>query len=41
MEWASGDRRLVAYPCSDNKVFKLCAFLPSGEVNDDAQKDGE
>lgn len=41
IEWASEDRRLVAYPCSDNKVFNLCAFLPSSEVNHDGSRDSE
>lgn len=26
VEWAFKDRRLVGYPCSDNKVFNLCGF---------------
>ncbi|KAJ5605292.1 hypothetical protein N7510_010446 [Penicillium lagena] len=33
IEWAAEDRRLVAYPCSNNKVFNLCAFVPSSEEN--------
>ncbi|OJK00091.1 hypothetical protein ASPACDRAFT_51918 [Aspergillus aculeatus ATCC 16872] len=32
IEWARDDRRLVAYPCSNNKVFNLCAFLPTAEA---------
>ncbi|PYH92095.1 FAD/NAD(P)-binding domain-containing protein [Aspergillus ellipticus CBS 707.79] len=37
IEWAGGDRRLVAYPCSDNKMFNLCAFLPTAEAGDAAE----
>ncbi|KAJ5698051.1 hypothetical protein N7462_000056 [Penicillium macrosclerotiorum] len=41
MEWATEGARLVAYPCSDNKVFNLCAFLPSKEAESSAsQVDG-
>ncbi|KAJ5707822.1 hypothetical protein N7488_007623 [Penicillium malachiteum] len=40
IEWAANDRRLVAYPCSDSKVYNLCAFAPSNEVNIDTQVDG-
>ncbi|KAJ5733984.1 hypothetical protein N7493_002770, partial [Penicillium malachiteum] len=40
IEWAANDRRLVAYPCSDSKVYNLCAFAPSHEVNIDTQVDG-
>ncbi|KAJ5730835.1 uncharacterized protein N7483_005343, partial [Penicillium malachiteum] len=40
IEWAANDRRLVAYPCSDSKVYNLCAFAPSNEVNSDTQADG-
>ncbi|PYH40157.1 FAD/NAD(P)-binding domain-containing protein [Aspergillus saccharolyticus JOP 1030-1] len=32
IEWARDDRRLVAYPCSNNRVFNLCAFLPTREA---------
>ncbi|KAF7588589.1 hypothetical protein BBP40_005474 [Aspergillus hancockii] len=31
MEWAADDRRLVAYPCSDSKIFNLCGFMPTAE----------
>ncbi|KAE8131598.1 hypothetical protein BDV38DRAFT_275817 [Aspergillus pseudotamarii] len=31
VEWASDDRRVVAYPCSNNKIFNLCGFLPTAE----------
>ncbi|KAL4892011.1 FAD/NAD(P)-binding domain-containing protein [Aspergillus ambiguus] len=34
IEWAGGDRRLVAYPCSNNKIFNLCAFVPSSEAGE-------
>lgn len=37
IEWAGGDRRLVAYPCSDNTMFNLCAFLPTAEAGDAAE----
>lgn len=40
IEWAGDSCRLVAYPCSDNKVYNLCAFVPSNEVNSDIQGDG-
>ncbi|KGO69765.1 Monooxygenase, FAD-binding [Penicillium italicum] len=39
IEWASDDRRLVAYPCSDSKILNLCAFVPSDEVQADNQSD--
>ncbi|EKV17002.1 hypothetical protein PDIG_17160 [Penicillium digitatum PHI26] len=39
IEWASNDRRLVAYPCSDNKILNLCAFVPLEEVHADNQSD--
>lgn len=32
IEWAASDRRLVAYPCSDNQIFNLCGFLPTAEA---------
>lgn len=31
VEWAAEDRRVVAYPCSNNKIFNLCGFLPTAE----------
>lgn len=34
IEWAASDRRLVAYPCSDNQIFNLCGFLPTTEAGD-------
>ncbi|KAJ5929879.1 hypothetical protein N7454_006829 [Penicillium verhagenii] len=40
IEWASDICRLVAYPCSNNKVYNLCAFIPSSEVKLDTQADG-
>ncbi|KAJ5342927.1 hypothetical protein N7541_012051 [Penicillium brevicompactum] len=45
IDWSSEDRRLVAYPCSDNQVFNLCAFVPSSEaraetVDNDWQANG-
>lgn len=41
VEWSANDRRLVAYPCSENKVFNLCAFMPSAEAKVDTQEDSE
>ncbi|KAF9894800.1 hypothetical protein FE257_004421 [Aspergillus nanangensis] len=32
IEWATTDRRLVAYPCSNNETFNLCAFIPTEEA---------
>ncbi|RJE22461.1 FAD binding domain protein [Aspergillus sclerotialis] len=32
VEWAAGDRRLVAYPCSDNRMFNMVAFLPTADA---------
>jgi salicylate hydroxylase len=40
IEWASDTCRLVAYPCSNSKVYNLCAFVPSREVEFDTQADG-
>ena len=31
-EWAANDRRLVAYPCSNDTVYNLCAFVPRPEA---------
>ncbi|KAJ5484668.1 Monooxygenase FAD-binding [Penicillium expansum] len=39
IEWASDDRRLVAYPCSDSKILNLCAFVPLDEIQADKQGD--
>lgn len=41
IEWASHDRRLVAYPCSDSKILNLCAFVPLNEVQADNQSDSK
>jgi hypothetical protein len=32
IEWAAEDRRVVAYPCANNTIFNLCAFMPSSEA---------
>lgn len=32
IEWAADDRRLVAYPCSDDTVFNLGGFVPTAEA---------
>ncbi|KAJ5894521.1 hypothetical protein N7495_006212 [Penicillium taxi] len=37
IEWAAEDRRLVAYPCGDSKIFNLCAFMPSNESKSNIQ----
>lgn len=37
VEWATTDRRLVAYPCSNNKIFNICAFLPTAEAGNIAE----
>lgn len=29
VEWAAADRRLVAYPCSDNSMFNMAGFVPT------------
>ncbi|KAE8406809.1 hypothetical protein BDV37DRAFT_45877 [Aspergillus pseudonomiae] len=31
VEWAGNDRRIVAYPCSNNKIFNLVGFMPTAE----------
>ncbi|OGM45891.1 hypothetical protein ABOM_006036 [Aspergillus bombycis] len=31
VEWAANDRRVVAYPCSNNKIFNLVGFMPTAE----------
>ncbi|KAE8346429.1 hypothetical protein BDV24DRAFT_176388 [Aspergillus arachidicola] len=31
VEWAGNDRRIVAYPCSNNKIFNLCGFMPTAD----------
>lgn len=41
IEWAHENRRLIAYPCSDSKVYNLCAFVPSREIEIDTQADGK
>ncbi|OQD62176.1 hypothetical protein PENPOL_c013G08246 [Penicillium polonicum] len=40
VEWASDDRRLVAYPCSDNRVFNVCAFMRSTQTKTDTYLGG-
>ncbi|KAJ5405126.1 hypothetical protein N7465_006410, partial [Penicillium sp. CMV-2018d] len=40
VEWASDDRRLVAYPCSDNQVFNVCAFMRSTQTKTDTHLGG-
>jgi salicylate hydroxylase len=32
IEWSADDRRLVAYPCSDDTVYNLCGFGPTAEA---------
>jgi salicylate hydroxylase len=32
IEWAGDDRRLLGYPCANNSVFNLGAFLPASEI---------
>ncbi|KUL92322.1 hypothetical protein ZTR_02366 [Talaromyces verruculosus] len=32
MEWAADDRRLVAYPCSNDTVYNLCGIGPTAEA---------
>ncbi|KAJ5109584.1 hypothetical protein N7532_002229, partial [Penicillium argentinense] len=39
LEWSAKDRRLVAYPCSNNTIFNLCAFIPSSEGKAGAGED--
>ncbi|KAI9039426.1 FAD-dependent oxidoreductase [Aspergillus affinis] len=34
IEWAASDRRLVAYPCSDNQILNLAGFLPTTEAGE-------
>lgn len=34
VEWSAPDRRLVAYPCGDDKIMNMCAFAPSSEFQD-------
>ena len=41
LEFSAKDRRLVAYPCSNNKILNICAFMPSVEAQVDGQTDGE
>ena len=41
LECGSGDRRLVAYPCSDSKILNICAFVPLNEVQADDQSDSK
>ncbi|OJJ43185.1 hypothetical protein ASPZODRAFT_136370 [Penicilliopsis zonata CBS 506.65] len=36
IEWEGPDRRLVAYPCSNDQVYNLCAF-----VDDDGTTEGQ
>ncbi|KAJ5144546.1 hypothetical protein N7448_001938 [Penicillium atrosanguineum] len=38
MEFEGPTRRLVAYPCSDNNVFNICAFI-SADPNQEADQD--
>lgn len=32
IEWGGDDRRLLGYPCANNTVFNLGAFLPASEM---------
>ncbi|OJJ04459.1 hypothetical protein ASPVEDRAFT_196891 [Aspergillus versicolor CBS 583.65] len=32
IEWTSGKTRLVVYPCANNEVLNLCAFIPTAQV---------
>lgn len=31
-QWDDADRRLLAYPCSNNKIYNMMAYLPSSAV---------
>lgn len=39
IEWSAADRRLVAYPCSNDTILNLCAFLPSSEAGNGGEGD--
>lgn len=41
IEWASEDRRIIAYPCSDGKLLNICAFMPSNEAKMNTQDGSE
>lgn len=32
LQWDDTDRRLLAYPCAENKIYNMLAFLPSSAV---------
>lgn len=40
MEFEGPTRRLVAYPCSDNNVFNMCAFISADPNQDVGQDEG-
>ncbi|OJJ57935.1 hypothetical protein ASPSYDRAFT_152819 [Aspergillus sydowii CBS 593.65] len=33
IEWTSGKTRLVVYPCSNNEVLNMCAFIPTAQID--------
>ncbi|KAL2827944.1 hypothetical protein BDW59DRAFT_53118 [Aspergillus cavernicola] len=34
IEWAAPKSRLVVYPCSDNEILNLCAFIPTADAGE-------
>ncbi|KAL5357124.1 FAD/NAD(P)-binding domain-containing protein [Aspergillus floccosus] len=34
IEWAAGDRRVVVFPCSNNKILNLVGYVPNTEAGD-------
>lgn len=32
LQWDDTDRRLLAYPCSNNKIYNMLAYVPSSAV---------
>lgn len=32
LQWDDTDRRLLAYPCSNNKIYNMIAYAPSSAV---------
>ncbi|KAL2835817.1 hypothetical protein BJY01DRAFT_252322 [Aspergillus pseudoustus] len=37
IEWEALKTRLVVYPCSDNKVLNMCAFVPTAQAGEQGE----
>jgi salicylate hydroxylase len=37
IEWEAPKTRLVVYPCADNKVLNMCAFVPTSQAGEQGE----